>query len=72
MIQVQTRTWFSAVVGAVVVVGAIVLGQTAMRGQTDRWYPSRWGVNDQRGGPNGHSKMAVLKHRRASSSSFAS
>ena len=48
----KTRTWVSAVVGAVVIIGAIVLGQTAMRGQTDKWYPSRWGANDQRGAAN--------------------
>src|SRR5215510_15857531 len=61
MTLVKTRAWFSALVGAVVVIGAIVLGQTAMRGQTDRWYPSRWGVNDQRGAANRMTPAKVLE-----------
>ena len=61
MIRMKTRTWFSAVVGAVVVIGAIVLWQTAMRGQTDRWYPSRWGADDQRGAANRMTPAKVLE-----------
>ena len=57
----KTRAWISAVVFAVVVIGAIILGRTAMRGQTDRWYPSRWGANDQRGAANRMTPAKVLE-----------
>lgn len=61
MIQVKTATWFSAVMGAVVVIGTIVFGQIDMRGQTDRWYPSRWGANDERGAANRMTAAKVLE-----------
>jgi kynurenine formamidase len=61
MIQVKTATWFSAVMGAVVVIGAIIFSQIDMRGQTDRWYPSRWGANDERGAANRMTAAKVLE-----------
>ena len=55
------RGWFSALVCAAVVIAAIILGQSAMRGQTERWYPSRWGANDQRGAANRMTPAKVLE-----------
>src|SRR5436190_19595582 len=61
MTLMKSRPWFSAVLCAVVVIGAIVLGRTAIRGQGDRWYPSRWGANDQRGAANRMTPAKVLE-----------
>src|SRR5262245_62006740 len=52
MIAVRNRAWFSVIVCVSLMIGAFILGRTALRGQTERWYPSRWGPNDQRGAAN--------------------
>src|SRR5262249_48924000 len=39
----------------IVAVGAVTFAQT------DRWYPSRWGVNDQRGAANRITPAKVLE-----------
>ena len=44
-----------AVVALVLVAGSIALGQT------DRWYPSRWGADDQRGAANRITPAKVLE-----------
>lgn len=51
MIVIRQRAWFFAIVGGALV-SAFVLGGTVLRGQAERWYPSRWGANDQRGAAN--------------------
>lgn len=55
------RAWFSGALCAVMIVGALVIGRTAMRGQTERWYPSRWGATDQRGAANRMTNEKVLE-----------
>jgi len=46
------------VVGVVCCVG---LGASLARGQSDRWYPSRWGAADQRGAANRLTPAKVLE-----------
>src|SRR5215470_17489735 len=52
MIVRKHRALFSAIVCVALMIGAFILGRTALRGQSERWYPSRWGANDQRGAAN--------------------
>jgi kynurenine formamidase len=47
------------------VTSAIVLAAVAARGQTDRWYPSRWGAADQRGAANRITPAKVLEAKNA-------
>src|SRR5215831_14583579 len=61
MINVKKRTRFSVIVCAAFVLAAFFAGRTAMRGQSDRWYPSRWGANDQRGAANRMTPAKVLE-----------
>ena len=48
---------------AVATTAAIVLGvgATMTRGQADRWYPSRWGADDQRGAANRITPAKVMQ-----------
>jgi len=57
----SNRTWFPAILCVAVISAAIFLGATATRGQSDRWYPSRWGANDQRGAANRITPAKVLE-----------
>jgi kynurenine formamidase len=52
---------FSAVLCTIAIVGALLLGQTAIQGQTERWYPSRWSAADQRGAANRITPDKVLE-----------
>jgi kynurenine formamidase len=61
MIDVKNRLWLYVTLGAVVVLTAITIGRTVVRGQTERWYPSRWGANDQRGAANRVTPAKVLE-----------
>jgi kynurenine formamidase len=47
----------------VVVVVLVALGVTVARGQTDKWYPSKWGAADQRGAANRITPAKVLEAR---------
>jgi kynurenine formamidase len=57
----KNRSWLSLITFALVVFVTIVLGRTAMRGQQERWYPSQWGANDQRGAANRITAAKVLE-----------
>jgi kynurenine formamidase len=61
MVDVDKRTRFSVVACAALGLGALIVACTAMRGQTDKWYPSRWGANDQRGAANRLTPAKVLE-----------
>ena len=54
MIFTKKRVWFSAIVVVALMIGIL-------RGQTNRWYPSRWGANDQRGAANRITPAKVLE-----------
>jgi kynurenine formamidase len=41
-------------------VALVVLGGSVVLGQSDRWYPSRWGADDQRGAANRLTPAKVL------------
>jgi kynurenine formamidase len=56
----SSRRWL--VVGVLVIVG-LALGVTVTRGQTDKWYPSKWGAADQRGAANRITPAKVLEAR---------
>lgn len=51
------RVWVVGVVG----VAAVVLACSSALGQSDRWYPSRWGAADQRGAANRLTPAKVLE-----------
>jgi kynurenine formamidase len=51
------RMWAA---GALVVTG-VLLACSSMLGQADRWYPSRWGADDQRGAANRLTPAKVLE-----------
>src|SRR3954467_7167225 len=55
-----TRSQCWVVLGISVLVVA-VLAATAARGQTNRWYPSRWGAADERGAANRITPAKVLE-----------
>src|SRR5215470_16819750 len=61
MIVRKHRALFSAIVCVALMIGAFILGRTALRGQSERWYPSRWGANDQRGAANRITPDKVLE-----------
>lgn len=44
--------------------GALALAASAAVGQTDKWYPSRWGAEDQRGAANRITPAKVLEAMR--------
>lgn len=54
-----TISWRWVLVAALVVAFAV----TAARGQSDKWYPSRWGAADQRGAANRITPAKVLEAR---------
>ena len=45
----------------VVLTAALMLTSSATLGQSDRWYPSRWGADDQRGAANRITPAKVLE-----------
>ncbi|HZM97499.1 MAG TPA: cyclase family protein [Vicinamibacterales bacterium] len=51
------RRWWAA---GVVVTGVLLACSSAL-GQSDRWYPSRWGADDQRGAANRLTPAKVLE-----------
>ena len=61
MTLIRNRAWFFIVVFAALMISALVLERTVVRGQTDRWYPSRWGANDQRGAANRITPAKILE-----------
>ena len=61
MVSTRIRAWLSGIICAALVLAAIVVGRTVMRGQSERWYPSRWGANDQRGAANRITPEKVLE-----------
>jgi kynurenine formamidase len=61
MVSTRIRAWLSGIICAALVLAAIVVGRTVMRGQSERWYPSRWGANDQRGAANRITPAKVLE-----------
>jgi kynurenine formamidase len=61
MTLIRNRAWFFIVLFASLMISAFVLERTVVRGQTDRWYPSRWGANDQRGAANRITPAKILE-----------
>jgi kynurenine formamidase len=55
------RVW---VAGALVATGVLLACSSAL-GQSDRWYPSRWGADDQRGAANRLTPAKVLEAKNA-------
>jgi kynurenine formamidase len=55
-------SWRWVVLVALVIVG-VAFGVTVTRGQTDKWYPSKWGAADQRGAANRITPAKVLEAR---------
>jgi kynurenine formamidase len=55
------RVWAA---GALFVTG-VLLARSSALGQTDRWYPSRWGADDQRGAANRLTPAKVLEAKNA-------
>ena len=51
------RVW----AGAAFIVTAVLLARSSALGQSDRWYPSRWGADDQRGAANRLTAAKVLE-----------
>ena len=52
------RIWAA---GVLIVVGVLLACSRAALGQSDRWYPSRWGADDQRGAANRLTPAKVLE-----------
>jgi len=50
---------------SLVVLLVVVAAATIARGQSDRWYPSRWGAADQRGAANRITPAKVLEAKNA-------
>ena len=55
------RLWAA---GGLIVLAVLVACSSAL-GQTDRWYPSRWGADDQRGAANRLTPAKVLEAKNA-------
>jgi kynurenine formamidase len=55
------RAWVSAIAVAALVLGVFAVVRAVQRGQTERWYPSRWGANDQRGAANRITPAKILE-----------
>lgn len=47
------------------IVTAVLLACSSALGQTDRWYPSRWGADDQRGAANRLTPAKVMEAKNA-------
>jgi kynurenine formamidase len=60
MTQFGSRRWIAVVVAAAVATG---VAATITWGQVDRWYPSRWGTDDQRGAANRITPAKVMQAR---------
>jgi kynurenine formamidase len=58
MTHQNRRTWSAVIFAATTVAG---LTTSATLGQSDRWYPSRWGADDQRGAANRITPAKVLQ-----------
>lgn len=56
----RTRTWILAAAAATV---GVFLACSESLGQSDRWFPSRWGAQDQRGAANRITPEKVLEAR---------
>jgi kynurenine formamidase len=50
---------------SLVVLVVVIAAATVARGQSDRWYPSRWGATDQRGAANRITPAKVLEAKNA-------
>src|SRR5678815_1665135 len=50
---------------SLVVLLVVLAAATIARGQSDRWYPSRWGAADQRGAANRITPAKVLEAKNA-------
>ena len=61
MTKWRSRRWVTASVMTAAI--AIGVGATITWGQTDRWYPSRWGADDQRGAANRLTPAKVTQAR---------
>jgi len=59
----RSNTDWVSLTGKLVVLGALLAGGAVARGQTDRWYPSRWGAADQRGAANRITPAKALEAR---------
>jgi kynurenine formamidase len=59
--RLSGRVWLVAGLGVLVVVLAV----SVARGQSDKWYPSRWGAQDQRGAANRITPAKVLEAKEA-------
>ena len=60
MTQFNSRRTISVVMVAAI---AIAVAATMSWGQADRWYPSRWGADDQRGAANRITPAKVMQAR---------
>jgi kynurenine formamidase len=58
MILRNRRTWMAAASGSA---AAVAFATSVVLGQSDRWYPSRWGADDQRGAANRLTPAKVLE-----------
>jgi len=61
VIFIKHKAWFLAVACVALMIGAFVIGRGGVQGQTERWYPSRWGANDQRGAANRITPAKILE-----------
>ena len=60
MAKFNSRRWIAVVMVAAV---AVAVAATMTWGQADRWYPSRWGADDQRGAANRITPAKVMQAR---------
>jgi kynurenine formamidase len=61
MSRMNGRVWLVAALGVL----ALVFAVSVARGQGDKWYPSRWGAQDQRGAANRLTPAKVLEAKEA-------
>src|SRR5262249_23085735 len=61
MTYLKKRTWLSAIVLLAALFVALVVSRTVIRAQAEKWYPSRWRANDQRGAANRLTAAKVLE-----------
>lgn len=59
--MMNSKSRIQVVTCAVFVLAALIAGSLAVPAQTERWYPSRWGANDQRGAANRLTPAKVLE-----------
>jgi kynurenine formamidase len=62
--RTPNRRWLFPISGALLVIALVLLTVVVSRGQ-DRWYPSRWGADDQRGAANRITPAKVLEAKSA-------